>query len=70
MKKTKFCEERILFTLKQGEAGRPIADVCQQIGISEVTYRIWKKRYASTGILEVRELRQLRDENVRLKRLA
>ena len=68
MKKTKFTEEQILFALKQGNAGQPIADVCRQMGISEATYYVWTK-YADMGILEVRELRQLRDENARLKHL-
>ena len=63
MKKTKFTEEQILFALKQGNAGQPVADVCRQMGISEATYYVWKKKYADMGILEVRELRQLRDEN-------
>ena len=63
MKKTKFSEEQILFALKQGEAGQLVADVCRQMGISEATYYNWKKRYASMGILEVRELRQLRDSD-------
>jgi putative transposase len=67
MKRTRFTEEQILFALKQGDAGQPIADVCRQMGISEATYYVWKKRYANMGILEVRELRQLRDENARLK---
>ena len=66
---TKFTEEQILFALKQGTAGQPIADVCRQMGISEATYYVWKKKYADMGILEVRELRQLRDENARLKHL-
>jgi putative transposase len=69
VKKSKFTEEQILFALKQGAAGQPIADVCRQMGISEATYYVWKKRYADLGLLEVRELRQLRDENSRLKRL-
>ena len=69
MKKSKFTEEQILFALKQGDAGQPIADVCRQMGISETTYYVWKERYANMGLLEVRELRQLRDENARLKRL-
>lgn len=69
MKKTRFTEEQILFALKQGAAGQPVSDVCRQMGISEATYYVWKKRYADLGILEVRELRQLRDENARLKRL-
>ena len=69
MKKSKFTEEQILFALKQGGAGQPVADVCRQMGISEATYYVWKNRYANMGLLEVRELRQLRDENTRLKRL-
>ena len=69
MKKSKFTEEQILFALKQGDAGQPISGVCRQIGISEATYYVWKKKYANLGLLEVRELRQLRDENARLKRL-
>ena len=69
MKKSKFTEEQILFALKQGDAGQPIADVCRQMGISEATYYNWKKRYADMGLLEIRELRQLRDENARLKSL-
>jgi putative transposase len=69
MKKSRYTEEQILFALKEAETGRPTADVCRQMGISEATFYIWKKRYASLGVLEVRELRQLREENSRLKRL-
>lgn len=69
MKKSRFTEEQILFALKQADAGQAVADVCRQIGISEATFYVWKKRYANLGLLEVRELRQLRDENARLKRL-
>ena len=69
MKKSKFTEEQILFALKQAEAGQPVGDVCRQMGVSEATFYFWKKRYGNLGLLEVRELRQLRDENARLKRL-
>ena len=69
MKKSKFTEEQILFALKQAEAGQPVGDVCRQMGVSEATFYLWKKRYGNLGLLEVRELRQLRDENARLKRL-
>ena len=69
MKKSKFTKEQILFALKQADAGQAVPDVCRQMGISEATYYVWKKRYANMGLLEVRELRQLRDENARLKRL-
>ena len=66
MKKSKFTEEQILFALRQGDAGQPISDVCRKMGISEATYYVCKKKYANLGLLEVRELRQLRDENARL----
>jgi len=69
MKKSKFTEEQILFALKQAEAGQPVGDVCRQMGVSEATFYVWKKRYGNLGLLKVRELRQLRDENARLKRL-
>lgn len=49
MKRSKFTEEQILFAPKQGDAGQPIADVCRQMGISEATYYVWKKRYANMG---------------------
>ena len=52
MKKTKFTEEQILFALKQGNAGQPVADVCRQMGISEATYYVWKnevRRYGHPG---------------------
>lgn len=69
MKRSKFTEEQILFALKQADAGQPVGDVCRQMGISEATFYVWKKRYGNLGLLEVPELRQLRDENARLKRL-
>ena len=69
MKRSRYTEEQILFALKQAEAGLPVADVCRQMGISEATFYVWKKRFGNLGLLEVRELRQLRDENARLKRL-
>lgn len=69
MKKSRFTEEQILFALKQAEAGQAVSEVCRQMGVSEATFYVWKKRYANLGVLELRELRQLRDENARLKRL-
>jgi len=55
--------------LKQAEAGQAVSEVCRQMGISEATFYVWKKRYANLGTLEMRELRQLREENAKLKRL-
>ena len=53
--------------LRQGEAGAPIEEICRKMGVSEATYFRWKKKYGGLGIPELRELRQLRDENKRLK---
>ena len=55
--------------LRQGEAGTPVADICRKLGISQATYFRWKKAYGSLGVSEFRELRQLREENRRLKGL-
>jgi putative transposase len=69
MKKSRFTDEQITFALRQVEAGTAPADVCRQLGCSEASFYLWKKRYGQLGLTEVRELRQLRDENSRLKRL-
>ena len=69
MKKSKFTEEQIAFALREVESGRPPADVCRQLGVSEATFYIWKKKFAHLGVSELRRLRSLEDENNRLKRL-
>jgi putative transposase len=69
MKKSKFSEEQITYALRPAEAGTPVADVCRQMGCSEASFYLWKKRYCNVGVSELREMRQLRDENARLKRL-
>ena len=69
MPKKAHTEEQIVAVLRQGEAGEKVADICRKVGISEGTYYAWKKQYAGLGISELRELRQLREENGRLKRL-
>jgi putative transposase len=69
MKKSKFTEEPIAYALRQVESGSPPADVCRQLGVSEATFYLWKKRYAHLGVSELRKLRSLEDENNRLKRL-
>jgi putative transposase len=69
MKKSKFTEEQIAYALRQVESGTPVTDVCRQIGVSEATFYVWKKKFAHLGVSELRRLRQLEDENRRLKGL-
>ena len=69
MKKSKFTEEQIAFALKQAEGGTGVAEVCQKMGISEATFFNWKKKFGGMGVAELRRLRQLEEENQRLKRL-
>lgn len=69
MKRSKFSEEQIAHALRQAESGTAVADVCRQLGVSEATFYIWKKKFAHLGVSERRKLRSLEDENGRLKRL-
>jgi len=69
MPKKGHSEEQIIAALKQYEGGEKTADICRKLGISQATFYMWKKQYAGLGVQELRELRQLRDENNRLKRL-
>lgn len=69
MKKSKFSEEQIAYVLRQVEGGAAVPDVCRQMGVSEATFYIWKKKYAHLGVSELRQMRALEDENARLKRL-
>ena len=69
MKKSKFSEEQIAYALRQADGGTPVGDVCRQLGVSEATFYVWKKKYGKFGVSELREMRQLRDENARLQRL-
>jgi putative transposase len=62
-------EEQIVFALKQVENGAKVPEVCRKLGVSEQTFYRWKQQYGGLGVSELRELRQLRDENSRLKRL-
>lgn len=69
MKKKRFSVEQITAVLQQAEAGTPIGDLCRQVGISEQTFYRWKKSYGSMLPSEARELKHLREENARLKRV-
>jgi putative transposase len=69
VRKSRFTEEQIAMALRQAEAGTPVAEICRKLGVSEATFYRWKKRYGSLGVSELRELRQLREENRKLKGL-
>ena len=69
MPRKRFSEEQIIATLRQAEAGMPVAEVCRRMGVSEQSFYRWKKKYAGLGLSELREMRQLRDENRKLKSL-
>ena len=69
MKIKRFSVEQIVAVLKQAELGLPVADLVRQTGISEQTFYRWKKQYASLESTQVRELKQLSEENARLKKL-
>ena len=69
MKKTRFTEEQIAFALRQAETGTRVAEVIRKMGISEQTFYRWKKQYAGMGVAELRRLKQLEEENRKLKQL-
>jgi putative transposase len=69
MKRSRFSDEQIAYALRQAEGGTAVADVCRQMGISDATFYVWKKKYGNLGTTELRELRLLREENAKLKRL-
>ena len=69
MKASKFTEAQIAFVLKQAEGGVPIAGGCRQAGISDATFYNWRKKYAGLMPSEMKRLRQLEDENAKLRRI-
>ena len=69
MKRSKFTEQQIAFALKQAELGTPVEEVCRKMGISDATFYNWKKKYGGLGSSELRRLKQLEEENIKLKRL-
>ena len=69
MKRSRYTEEQIAFALRQAESGAPVAEVIRKMGITEPTFYRWKKQFAGMGVAEIRRLKQLEDENARLKKL-
>jgi len=69
MRKSRFTDEQIAYAIRQVEQGTPAVELCRKMGISEQTFYTWKKRFAGMGVAELRRVRQLEDENRRLKSL-
>ena len=69
MKKSRYTEEQISYALQQAEHGTPVSEVIRKMGVSEQTFYRWKKKYAGLGTSELRRLKQLEEENRKLKKL-
>ena len=69
MKKSRFTEEQIAFALKQAETGTRIDEICRKMGISDATFYKWRQKYGDLGPSELRKLKQLEEENSKLKRI-
>jgi putative transposase len=69
MPKKRFTEEQIAFALRQVDSGTTVGEICRKMGVAEATFYRWKKAYAGMGVAEIRRLKQLEDENGKLKRL-
>ena len=69
MKQKRYPDEQIAFALRQAESGTAVAEICRKLGVSEPTFYRWKKQFAGMGTVEIRRLKQLEEENAKLKRL-
>jgi len=69
MKRSRDSEERGMYALRQADSGVAVSEVFRQMGVSQATFYVWKRKYAHLGVTERRKLQQLEEENARLKRL-
>ena len=69
MKTSRFSEQQIAFVLPQAEEGTAVSEVCRKVGISEATYYVWRKKFGGLMPSEMKRLKQLEEENGKLKRI-
>ena len=69
MKQKRYTDEQIAFALRQAEGGTAVAEICRKLGVSEPTFYRWKKQFAGMRTVEIRKLKQLEEEDAKLKRL-
>ena len=69
MKRKRYTDKQIAFALRQAESGTAVEEICRKLSISEPTFYRWKKQFAGMSVVEIRRLKQLEEENAKLKRL-
>ncbi len=69
MKKSRFTEQQIAYALRQAESGISVDEITRKMGITQATFYRWKKKFSGMGVVELRRLKQLEEENKKLKRL-
>ena len=69
MKRKRYTDEQIAFALRQAESGTSVEEICRKLGVSGPTFYRWKKQFAGMGVAEIRRLKQLEEENRKLKKL-
>ena len=69
MKRKRYTDEQIAYAMRQAESGTPVTEICRKLGVSQQTFYTWRRKFAGMGVAELRELRQLREENKKLKEL-
>lgn len=69
MKKSKYTETQIVKAIKEHESGRKAEDICRELGITTASFYKWRQRYGGLEVNEVRKMKELQEENARLKRM-
>lgn len=69
MKKTRFTESQIIKSIKENESGRSVDDICRELGVTNSTFYNWRKKYSGMDVSHLKELKELQEENNKLKRM-